>query len=150
MKANTMHEGDKLLFDRKSAAYCLSISLRALDYALARGEFETRKNGRKTLITAASLRRYAAKNHFGAIAGSQRGPKNSGGVVARTGNSISRKARTMNAINEKARTLIEDAGIAGVPIEARRVVARAETQAQGDNAAGLGRLTRDTEVASWK
>jgi hypothetical protein len=55
MKTDPMGGGDKLLYDRKSAAYSLSISLRALDYALARGEFETRKNGRKTLITAASL-----------------------------------------------------------------------------------------------
>ena len=85
MKTNPMREGDKLLYDRKSAAYCLSISLRALDYALARGEFDTRKNGRKTLITAASLRKYAAKNHFGAISGSQRGPNNTGGTAARTG-----------------------------------------------------------------
>jgi hypothetical protein len=85
MKTNTMREGDKLLYDRKSAAYCLSISLRALDYALARGEFETRKHGRKTLITAASLRRYAEKNHFGPIAGSQRGPNSIGGAAARTG-----------------------------------------------------------------
>jgi hypothetical protein len=74
MKTNPMREEEKLLFDRKSAAYCLSISVRALDYALALGEFETRKHGRKMLITAASLRKYAAKNHFGAIAGPRRGP----------------------------------------------------------------------------
>ncbi len=76
MKCDPKREGEKLLFDRKSAAYCLSISVRALDYALARGEFEVRKHGRKVLITAASLRKYAAKNHFGAIAGSRREPNN--------------------------------------------------------------------------
>jgi hypothetical protein len=56
---------EKILYDRKSAAYALSISVRAVDYALARGEFETRKFGRKRLITAGSLKRYAARNHFG-------------------------------------------------------------------------------------
>lgn len=58
---------EKLLFDRKSAADALSISVRAVDYALARGEFETRRIGRKVLITAASLRRYASCNHYGSV-----------------------------------------------------------------------------------
>jgi hypothetical protein len=58
---------EKMLYDRKSAAFALSLSARTVDYALARGEFETRKNGRKTLITAASLKRYAASNHFGPV-----------------------------------------------------------------------------------
>ena len=58
---------EKLLYDRRSAAYALSISVRTLDYSLARGEFDTRKIGRKTLITASSLKRFAAGNHFGAV-----------------------------------------------------------------------------------
>jgi hypothetical protein len=61
----------KLLYDRKSAAYSLSISIRSLDYALASGMFETRRIGRKTLITAGSLKRYAAANHYGPVAGSE-------------------------------------------------------------------------------
>lgn len=62
-----MEQVQKLLCDRKSAAYSLSVSIRTVDYALAAGEFETRKTGRKTLITAPSLRRYAERNHFGSV-----------------------------------------------------------------------------------
>ena len=58
---------DKLLYDRKSAGFALSISVRAVDYALARGEFETLRIGRKTLITARSLKRYSGCNHFGPV-----------------------------------------------------------------------------------
>jgi hypothetical protein len=58
---------EKILFDRKSAAQALSISIRSLDYFLAAQAFETRKIGRKTLITAGSLKRFAQGNHFGHI-----------------------------------------------------------------------------------
>jgi hypothetical protein len=58
---------EKLRYDRKSAAFALSMSPRALDYRLASGEFETRRDGRKTYITAASLKRYASRNHFSAV-----------------------------------------------------------------------------------
>jgi hypothetical protein len=58
---------EKLLYDRKSAAEALSISVRTLDYALARGDFDTRRIGKKVLITAASLRKYAAANHYGSV-----------------------------------------------------------------------------------
>lgn len=58
---------DKLLYDRKSAAIALSVSVRTIDYALARREFEARRIGKRVLITAASLRKYAASNHFGAV-----------------------------------------------------------------------------------
>ncbi|MGP8270465.1 MAG: hypothetical protein ACLQLH_10395 [Terracidiphilus sp.] len=67
IRASVVTGVEKMLYDRKSAAFALSISVRALDYALARGEFETRKNGRKTLITAGSLKRYASSNHFGPV-----------------------------------------------------------------------------------
>ena len=61
----------KLLFDRRSAAYAISVSIRTIDYGLARGEFDTRRIGNKVLITAASLRKYAASNHFGNVSGLQ-------------------------------------------------------------------------------
>jgi hypothetical protein len=60
-----------LLYSRKSAAFALSISIRKLDYDLAAGAFETRRNGRKVLITASSLKRYAAANHFGRVNGTK-------------------------------------------------------------------------------
>ena len=54
-----------LLYGRKEAAYnMLSISLREVDYGLAFGEFETRKVGRRVLITARSLKHWANTNHF--------------------------------------------------------------------------------------
>ena len=58
---------EKLLYDRASAAYALSVSVRTIDYFLSRGKFETRRIGRKVLITAASLKRVAAGNHFGPV-----------------------------------------------------------------------------------
>jgi hypothetical protein len=71
MKAESTHLIQKLLFDRKTAAWALSVSIRTLDYALAAGAFETRRIGRKTLITAGSLKRYAAANHFGPVSGTE-------------------------------------------------------------------------------
>ncbi len=59
---------EKLLYDRESAAFALSVSVRTVDYGLARGEFETRRVGGRVLITASSLRRWAAMNHYGPVA----------------------------------------------------------------------------------
>jgi len=59
---------EKLLYDRQSAAFAVSVSVRTIDYALARREFETRRVGGRVLITAASLRRWAAKDHYGPVA----------------------------------------------------------------------------------
>lgn len=57
----------RLLYDRKGAARMLSISVRSLDYLIAGKELETRRIGRKVLVTRASLMRYASGNHFDAI-----------------------------------------------------------------------------------
>jgi hypothetical protein len=57
----------KLLHDRQSAAEACSVSLRTIDYALARREFETRRIGRRTLITDRSLRKWASQDHFGPV-----------------------------------------------------------------------------------
>jgi hypothetical protein len=66
MKAETQSI-QKLLFDRKSAAWALSVSIRTIDYALDAGALETRRIGRKILITAGSLKKYAAANHYGPV-----------------------------------------------------------------------------------
>jgi excisionase family DNA binding protein len=55
---------DRLLYDRKEAARQLSISVRSLDYIIAAKGLETRRIGRKVLVTRASLMRYASGNHF--------------------------------------------------------------------------------------
>lgn len=54
----------RLLYDRKEAARQLSISVRSLDYLIAGKQLETRRIGRKVLVTHASLVRYASGNHF--------------------------------------------------------------------------------------
>ena len=59
---------ERLLYGRKDAAFALSISLRELDYRLAQGEFETRRVGKRVLITARSLKSWANANHYRAAA----------------------------------------------------------------------------------
>ena len=54
----------RLLYDRKEAARQLSISVRSLDYLIAGKQLETRRIGRKVLVTRASLVRYSAANHY--------------------------------------------------------------------------------------
>jgi hypothetical protein len=54
----------RLLYDRKTAARMLSISVRSVDYIIAAKGLETRRIGRKVLVTHASLVRYASGNHF--------------------------------------------------------------------------------------
>jgi hypothetical protein len=60
---------NKVLYDRKSAAKALSISVRSLDYYIARKEFTTRRIGRKVLIPQASLLQFARADHFGPVNG---------------------------------------------------------------------------------
>lgn len=54
----------RLLYDRREAARQLSISVRGLDYLIAAGKFETRRIGKKVLITHRSLVRFAQGNHY--------------------------------------------------------------------------------------
>ena len=43
---------------------CLSVSVRTLDYIIAAKGLETRRIGRKVLVTHVSLVRYSAGNHY--------------------------------------------------------------------------------------
>src|ERR1700722_14181948 len=54
----------RLLYDRKEAARQLSISVRSVDYLIAGRQLETRRIGKKVLITHASLVRYSQGNHY--------------------------------------------------------------------------------------
>ena len=54
----------KFLFTRKESAFSLGISIRSLDYALAAKELKFRKIGKKVLIPAAELARYARMDHL--------------------------------------------------------------------------------------
>ena len=57
----------RLLYDRKTAARMLSISVRSLDYIIAAKGLDTRRIGRKVLVTHASLVRYASGNRYGSM-----------------------------------------------------------------------------------
>ena len=53
----------RMLYDRKAAAFQLSISLRALDYLLAKKALNTRRIGAKVLIPHGELVRYSRQDH---------------------------------------------------------------------------------------
>jgi hypothetical protein len=57
----------RLLYPREDAAYILGISKRNLDYRLANKEFETRRIGKRILITHASLVKFSQANHFDSL-----------------------------------------------------------------------------------
>jgi hypothetical protein len=54
----------RMLYDRKTAAQQLSISIRSLDYFLAAGKFRTRRIGRKVLIPHSELTKFAQSDHW--------------------------------------------------------------------------------------
>lgn len=64
-----MEESSKLLFDRKSAAKVLSVSVRTLDYLISRKELRTRRIGKKVLIPIGELKRFASADHLGPVSG---------------------------------------------------------------------------------
>jgi hypothetical protein len=54
----------KLLYDRKSAAYVLSISVRALDYLIAQKKLVTRRLGKKIMIAHGELVKFCRADHY--------------------------------------------------------------------------------------
>jgi len=54
---------DPVLVSRKKAASLLSISLRAVDYLIARREIRTRRIGKRVLIHYDEIKRYAKADH---------------------------------------------------------------------------------------
>lgn len=67
MKTPSPEHLEKLLYDRKSAAFALSISMRALDYLIAKRSLLTRRLGKKVMIPAGELKRFAAADHFESV-----------------------------------------------------------------------------------
>jgi hypothetical protein len=59
----------RLLYDRKTAARMLSISIRSLDYLIADRKLETRRIGKKVLIPHGELVKFSKANHFGSVMG---------------------------------------------------------------------------------
>ena len=57
-------EVEKLLYSKADAAHALSISERSVSYLIANKKLAFRKLGKRTLIPASEIRRFAAANHF--------------------------------------------------------------------------------------
>jgi excisionase family DNA binding protein len=55
---------ERLLYDRKSAAQQLSISMRALDRLVANKCLNTRRIGSRVLIPYGELKKFARADHF--------------------------------------------------------------------------------------
>ena len=70
----------RLLYDRKTAAKMLSISLRSLAYLLSCEEIRFRRLGSKTLIPHAELVRFARGHHPTPLASGDGMKKDRGGV----------------------------------------------------------------------
>ena len=68
---------EKFLYSRKEAAHSLGISVRSLDYLIAAKQLDTRRIGKKVLITRASLVAFASGNHYGSISTAARNAESS-------------------------------------------------------------------------
>jgi hypothetical protein len=55
-------ESERLLFDRKSAAAAIGISIRGLDYLIATGKIRIRRLGKRVLVPRSELERLAARD----------------------------------------------------------------------------------------
>lgn len=55
---------EKFLYSQLEAAQAVALSKRSISYYIAKGELETRRIGRRVLVTRESLRRFASTNHF--------------------------------------------------------------------------------------
>ena len=53
----------KILISKREAAESLSISLRTLDYLIAKGELSVRRVGRRCLIERRTLELFARRDH---------------------------------------------------------------------------------------
>jgi excisionase family DNA binding protein len=58
----------KVLLSKKEAAQALSISLRSLEYLIARKELSTRRVGKRVLVPMAVLHKFAQHDHAESLA----------------------------------------------------------------------------------
>jgi hypothetical protein len=54
----------KLLYSRREASWAIGLSLRSLDGLVASGQLKTRKMGRRIMIPASELEKFALKDHM--------------------------------------------------------------------------------------
>jgi excisionase family DNA binding protein len=55
----------RLLFPKAEAARLLGVSLRTVDYMLARGDLKARRIGKRVLFERSELERFARRDHRG-------------------------------------------------------------------------------------
>ena len=53
----------KMLYTRKESAFALGVSVRSVDWLIARKELAPRRLGKRVLVPAAELEKYAARDH---------------------------------------------------------------------------------------
>lgn len=58
---------EKVLYDRRGAAAALSICVRSLDYLISAKRIRTRRIGKKVMVPASELKRFAQRDHIGPI-----------------------------------------------------------------------------------
>ena len=73
MAAAETPQPQKLLYSRKDAAYVLSISVRALDYLISRKQLNTRRLGRKVMVSQMEISRFAKADHYELTGTQERG-----------------------------------------------------------------------------
>ena len=66
----------KLLYDRKSAAYVLSISVRALDHLISQKQLNASRLGKKVMLAHNELARFSRSNHLSLTKNTEPGPVN--------------------------------------------------------------------------
>jgi len=59
----------KLLYDRRSAAFALSISVRSLDYLIANKHLNASRLGKKIMLSHTELVKFSRANHPALTAG---------------------------------------------------------------------------------
>ena len=66
-------ENERMLFDRKSAAAAIGISIRGLDYLISTGKLRVRRLGKRVLVPRAELERLVAKDQPRIVPEAERG-----------------------------------------------------------------------------
>jgi excisionase family DNA binding protein len=59
----------RLQHPKKEAAYRMGISVRTLEYLIARGEVKYKKSGNRVLVHEKEVQRFVSENHYGPVAG---------------------------------------------------------------------------------
>ena len=70
----------KLLLSKREAAWLLSLSVRSIDYLIARGELPVRRVGKRVLIPQREMERFIRRDHVTVVPPSRGGANSSDGT----------------------------------------------------------------------